>query len=107
MKNLILVACIFMHFSVNAEEWFCTEESGKRDGNTIMACGVGEWTDEGEARKRALNAAIEEFGSICEISHDCAGKKRSVEPKRTSCTRSPDVKGFYKCYRLIVVTLLN
>lgn len=90
-----------------ADQWFCTDESGKRDGNTIMACGVAEWTDEGTARKKALEAAIEEFETICEISSDCKHNKFNIEPKRTTCIKDQEHKGLMKCYRLIVVTLVN
>ncbi len=92
----------------NASDWFCTEESGKRDGNTIMSCGVGDAVnDEGYARKKALQAAIEEFKTICDLSSDCRGKAKTVEPKRTSCAPVPNLPNFVRCYRLIVVTIVE
>ncbi len=101
MKYIIL---IFLSQYVAADEWYCTEDAAKRDGNVISTCGIGEsMSDEGYARKRALNNAIEEFNTICDLSSDCAGRKINVEPKRTSCSK--DSRGMIKCYRMIEVTV--
>lgn len=96
---------MFMHQFATADGWFCQEESGKREGDTILSCGVAEWNDEGIARKKALDAAIDEFQSICEISEDCKRRKIIVEPKRTSCAK--DSRGIIKCYRMIAIKLLD
>lgn len=103
---LKIIICVILLLSqiATADEWLCTTESGQRQGNLILACGVGESSgDEAYARKRALSNAIEEFNTICEISSDCAGRKIIVEPKRTSC--AVEKNGLLKCYRLIAVTL--
>lgn len=111
MKNLILVILFGFSLEVLAEDqWFCSEESGKRDGNTIQACGVGEGVNEKTARTQALDAAIDEFKTICDMSSDCAHHQRVVEPKRLTCNEKR-IKGTgyseWKCYRLIQVTVLN
>lgn len=108
MLGLVLFFIGLCTYQVNAEpapkegNWFCEEESGKRDGNTIWACGVGEATLEHLSRKYALDHAIEEFNTLCQISSDCRGKKTSVEPKRMTCYKNGII---LKCYRLIQVTI--
>lgn len=104
MKTISILFVLFISSSAFAtEQWFCTDESGKRDGDTVLACGVGESTTEDYARKRALTSAIYEFQTICDMSSECAGRPTSVEPKRLTC--SQDKQGLWKCYRLIAVTL--
>lgn len=94
----------FPAYGGDKPQWFCTDESGKRQGRVIWACGVGESIDEASARRQALNNAIEEFKTICELSSDCNGKKKVVEPKRLTCVESFGGR-LVKCYRLIGVTL--
>jgi hypothetical protein len=99
MKTLIF---LLLSLQAHADDWFCTEESGKRDGNVIWSCGVGESTMENEARKRALLDAMDEFQLICQMSADCQGRRTIVEPKRMTCK---PYNGHIKCYRMIEVTL--
>ncbi len=86
------------------EQWFCVEESGKRDDNVISSCGVGEGPSEGMARTDALREAFNEFKTICAYSADCDVNQVITEPKRLTCYHE---KGYWKCYRLISVTLLE
>lgn len=107
MKQLVLILLLFSHaaYSETKEQWFCTDETSQRQGDVWYACGIGEGMTEGEARSLSLTASIREFGRVCEISSDCNGVKRTVEPKRTSCLESKDK--IWKCYRLIQITLLR
>lgn len=91
-------------FAEPKPSWFCTEESGKRSGNVLSACGSGEATIEGQARQSALEHAFREYHSICSESSDCNGHEVSVEPKRLTCV-SELGGGWWKCYRLIEVTI--
>ncbi len=84
------------------DQWFCVEESGKRDDNVIWACGVGEGKTEHRSRREALSEALAAFRTLCVASVDCDIANVSVEPKRLSCTENS--KG-WKCYQLIVVTI--
>lgn len=85
-----------------ADQWFCVDESAKREGNTLWVCGVGEGKTEHRSRYEALSEALGAFRSICLASADCDIVRVSVEPKRLSCTENS--KG-WKCYQLIVVTI--
>ncbi len=85
------------------DQWFCTTESGKRQGDTIFACGTGEGMSEEYARKRALTNALGEFQIICEASTECRNRTTMVEPKRMTCTEASN--GIWKCYRLVAITL--
>lgn len=107
---LLVLACE----GISAKEpgWFCEEESGKRDGNKIYACGVGEAMDEMGAREKALETAISEFKLICALSVDCKDKPAIVTPMRMSCSHGAiEIAGWsagrshWKCYRLIVIAL--
>lgn len=93
---------LLLSFNAYAEDWFCLTDSGKRNDNVISSCGVGEAPSESLARTDALNQAIAEFATICKWSSDCAGKQKSVEPKRLTCKQTKDR---WKCYRLIEVTI--
>lgn len=104
MKRILFVLLLLSNQAFAADQWFCTEESGRRIGKTMQACGVGDGTSESEARKKALENAIEEFQSLCKISSDCKGRSTSVEPKRLTCAQYTDYH-YWKCYRLIEVTL--
>ncbi len=104
MKYVIL---LILSFSVHAEDkpnWFCTEESGKREGNVLWACGVGEAPSESVARADGLREAISEFRVICQASVDCNMEQVTVEPKRMTCTHEKDR---WKCYRLIEVVMVH
>lgn len=104
MKFVALLIGFLIGYNAFADEWLCTTESGQRVGNTILACGIGDsLNDEGLSRKKALQNAIEEFRTICELSNDCRGRQFNIEPKRTSCLI--DKVGLTKCYRLIEVRL--
>jgi len=92
--------------SESKDTWMCTDESAERQGAVWTACGIGEASSEGSARAQALAAAIQEFGRICAISSDCNERNRTVEPKRTTCLLSKS-GGYWKCYRMIQVTILN
>jgi hypothetical protein len=102
MRKLLL--CLLISSVSHArDDWFCSQESGKRDGAVIWSCGIGDGLDESTAREKALNAAFREFEAICENSSDCQGRPRTVNPQRTSCRH--DSRGFFTCTRLIVTTL--
>lgn len=88
-----------------SDDWICRHEAGKREGNTILACGIGIGMDEGTARHAALNDAKREFQSICEMSVDCREKDVTVDPQRTECGLNK--RGVMQCYRLLVITLLK
>ena len=102
MKSII-VALLLSTQAFAADEWYCETQSGKRAGNTLWSCGIGSGLDESHAREDALKAAFREFDMICDSSADCAGKRKTVDPQRTSCKQDP--RGFFSCVRLIVVTL--
>lgn len=105
MKTLlILISFITLPaFADDGGLWLCEQTASERSVDTIIACGEGSGLDESQARRNALRAAVQEFVDICSISSDCEGRKRKVEPKRTSCKRDP--RGFIECFRMIVVTL--
>lgn len=94
---------LIMSFNASADDWFCSTESGRRNDKVFWACGVGESQVEGAARTKALQAAVDEFTTICKMSSDCKDKPMRVEPKRLTCKE--DKLGFYKCYRLIEVEI--
>lgn len=102
----VLLLLIFSSFSFAdvKDNWFCTSESGKRNGNVMWACGVGEGTNEPFARERALKNAFEEYRLICEESADCANRPVIVEPKRLTCREEGRL---WKCYRLIEVRIVE
>lgn len=102
MKSILFVILFIPSLSF-ADGWFCEDDAGKRDGNIIYSCGMGDDLDEAGARLKALKDALTQFDLICEASSDCYSRHRTVEPKRTSCHRDP--RGFITCARLIVVTL--
>lgn len=106
MKKSIILLLFVSQFATAGETWFCTEDSSKRNDNVFSICGVGDsLNDEGAARKKALDNAIAEFETICEMSSDCRRHKMTVEPKRTSC--GIDKMGLTKCYRLIEITVVK
>lgn len=90
----ISTACL----EVIASDWLCHEEASQRQGDEILACGIGIGPDENSARIQALDNASLEFNKLCNVSDDCRGKKVAATPKRTQC--SQDGKTF-KCYRLV------
>lgn len=92
------------------DQWFCTDDQAMRSGNTMMICGIGTSGVEGEARKRALNYAINEFETICNLSSDCKGRKVIVEPKRSSCSAHKPINPYsttdiITCHRMFTFTL--
>lgn len=110
MKRLIMLAILGLFSRAIAQDrWFCTDDQAKRDGSTLMICGVGTASTEGDARKKALINSVDEFQILCNISADCKGRKFIVEPKRSACLRNPDrfhssLENF-TCHRLLVFTI--
>jgi hypothetical protein len=100
--KMILIIILSISHAASKEQWFCTDESGKRDKNVIWSCGVGEAPSESLARADALKEAMKEFRTICEASRDCSTEHVIVEPKRMTCL---EMKDRWKCYRLIEVRL--
>lgn len=99
MKYLFL---ILISIQSHADQWQCTDDQAHRDDNVWYSCGLGESSLEGQARAWALDSAVIDFLKVCDLSTDCRGLKRTVEPKRTTCT---EAKGMWKCYRMIQVTV--
>lgn len=85
--------------SFAAEDWFCSEESSEKRGNSIYACGIGEGPSESDARSSALDNAKLEFSKLCTISDDCRGHRVIARPARTTCEPG------YRCYRMVVFTI--
>jgi hypothetical protein len=111
MGKLILMVLLVGSFYGHAEDkakpkeaWFCLDESGKRDGDILWACGVGEAPSESLARADGLREAMNEFKTICQASVDCDANHVTVEPMRMTCTEG--TKG-WKCYRLIEVVMIH
>lgn len=99
MRKYILIFLISLQSSVFAgTDWFCSEESSQRRGNSFYVCGLGEADHEADARAGALSRAKAEFASLCGASDDCRGHRVVVEPGRTVCEAG-------KCYRLVVFTI--
>lgn len=101
---LIIVLWGYTAHSESKDVWVCTDEATVRSGDVWQACGVGEGEEEGLARKRALNAAVDEFTSLCTLSTDCFKHNRTIEPKRTTCQVAKDGR-YWKCWRMVQVTL--
>lgn len=111
MKKHIFIMLILIGFNSLAEDkWFCTDDQAMRNGNTLMICGVGTNSTEGEARRYALANAVNEFQVMCNLSSDCKGHKVNVEPKRSTCFQN--VSRYYGqfekfvCHRLFIFTIL-
>lgn len=114
MIALIIATIILLALSANAEEkasWFCTDDSAMRTGNTYVICGVGTFSTEGDARRLALENAVNEFMVMCNLSSDCKNHKIVVEPKRSSCYKaSANEKSRwsnYSCHRMFLFTIQN
>lgn len=104
MRIIIIMILLLGSIAHAGDKWICTDESSSRDGNVWTACGVGEGSEERSARETALKATISEFATICALSTDCNEKRRTIEPKRTTCSEARN--GVWKCYRMIQVTIL-
>lgn len=109
MKNLIFVI-LFSQTAFAGEEWFCTTQSSKVEGNTFYSCGVGEGFKENVARDEAMKAAINQFKALCEISTKCREMRIAIEPDRMSCEQgdAPTNSLIYKyqrpwkCHKLVL-----
>jgi hypothetical protein len=98
---LILYFLIF-NFSSYSVQWFCKEGSSKRFDNTFEVCGIGNDSNEDNARKNALNNAFNEFDLVCNKSDDCKGKFKQVSPLRIDCEKSNNK---YICYRAFYIVV--
>src|SRR5271154_1053759 len=79
-----------------SDAWICQEAASIKDGNEVLACGVGEGENEAQARIDALEKAKAEFNEICDQSVDCRGRETVVTPLRNTCEILPNV---VRCYR--------
>jgi hypothetical protein len=89
--------------SAFSADWICREAASVRQGDTILACGIGLGKSEADARIDALKQAKREFEEICRASSDCRGHELTLDPLRNDCESDP--KSGYKCYRGIRVAL--
>lgn len=110
MKKIIFIYIIFKIFQAHAEDqWYCQDPQSGWQGNVISICGVASASSEGEARQKALNNAIYEFKTMCELSSDCKGHKVNIEPKRSTSFEdtSPNITSFQRhvSHRLFVFTI--
>lgn len=85
-----------------SENWFCTTQSSKIQGSSILACGIGSAATEDEARLKAFDAAKSEFNRICQASDDCIVRAVTIDPMRTTCDK---VDGSFQCHRLVSFVL--
>jgi hypothetical protein len=99
MKFLILLLLVQ---SAWADEWFCTSQSSKKEGNGYLVCGVGRGSDVASAREDSLDQAKKEFQGLCAQSADCRWHDAVVEPLRTACSEK---EGQFVCYRAVKYTL--
>lgn len=99
---LIKIFMLFILSSHAAGSWLCREAASLRNGDVINACGVGEGSNENEARSSARNAAFEELDSVCSRTPDCANFDYVITPLRTDCEKTATG---YKCYRGIEATI--
>lgn len=106
-SNLIIISLFMCSNMVHAvDQWRCTDESTTRSGNIWMACGTGDYMEEGKAREKALENALNEFKQMCEMSSDCKDRDVIVEPKRQTCLSYPYGFGIqWKCYKLVQITV--
>jgi hypothetical protein len=98
MKTLILFVLCFSRLSFG-DDWTCKEESSRREGASIFACGIGTGKDEAHARASAFQEASGEFARICAISSDCANHETKVIPGRTTCEMNA---GAFTCHRAVL-----
>lgn len=85
--------------------WICEKAASIKEGESIMACGVGIGADESLARQKALLNAKLEFKAICEDSYDCRSRETIVTPLRNSCTQLSN--STYRCYRGLQYQILK
>lgn len=106
-KLLVLIVVLMTSRAFSTEDhWFCTDDQSFKEGNLYAVCGTGTYSTEGEARIKALDSAIREFDTLCKHSADCNGKKKTITPKRSSCSESAktNISSFEKftCHRLFI-----
>lgn len=109
MKQILTCLILIMASRSIADGWFCTDDQAMREGNTLMICGVGTSSTEGDARTEALKNSMNEFQIICNASADCKGHKIVVDPKRSTCFANPEklhAAWFnFTCHRLFVFSI--
>jgi|GEM_PF-4091086 len=97
------IGVVFYNLTPNAEAgWFCEQAASEKNGNNIMACGIGEGASEDLARKLALESAFVELDSICERSIDCRTFETLIEPQRNDCQKKGEK---YRCIRAILAII--
>jgi hypothetical protein len=102
-----IILFFFLSFFSEAhsqDEWLCREASSVRQGDILIACGVGVGAYEAHARQEALRHAYYEMKQICRMSSSCNSETLDVRPLRTDCKRWKE-KG-YKCYRGIQASIV-
>lgn len=85
------------------EHWTCTDDSTQRQDNIWYSCGINQSDTEAVAMRHALQEALIEFDTLCKLSSDCHGHKRTMEPKRSSCVQLSN--GVWKCWRMVQITV--
>jgi len=109
LAMLIVWAVVLVFFLLSkganaSDDWFCTERTVVREGNTYKSCGVASSREEPTARLKSLAAAKREFVSVCDASDDCRDHEVTVETGRTECTKRLI---WWTCRRLLVFHVLK
>ncbi len=100
LKSLFILGLLIPINGYTQDQWLCSQSSSELRGEgAIAACGVGEGSTEGLARKEALKDARNEFDAVCAAGTECALLRYSVEPRRATCEEKV---GGWKCFRLVV-----
>lgn len=94
-----LITVLFSLSALAQDSWLCSEDSSQIRGSQIVACGVGESTQEAVARRMAMDSATQEFNVVCGPQTLCGQHKYRVQPTRSTCEQE---KGIWKCYRAVV-----
>lgn len=110
MKMILIMISLFGSYAFcekkqEMDRWYCTDEAGHRNARFLYACGVYTADGEEHARAGALQYALGELKVICDNSSDCLKHDTRVESKRMTCMDLGNDK--WKCYRLVVMTILN
>ena len=98
MKNVTLLAVVLCLLvgPIARADWFCTDQSSERRGDSILACG------EGDTAQIAFDEAWKEFRRICARSADCRYHDVIVTPQRTEIIHRTHNHGHKKKYRRLL-----
>jgi hypothetical protein len=108
LKLILMILFLPSIALTKMDSWFCTEQSMRRHGDSVDACGTGMSGVKSVAMDEAFRRARRTFDMICRSSDTCHGYPVSIDPGRITCDVVKQDFGtgeYWTCIQMVTFTV--